>query len=158
MDLDTKTQRAVFRLMTGSEFHEEELKRREEKKKARNDPHVKGEKLLTLTSKISEHDLNSKLTKVQTWLRKFYEVRVVLNAGDHETQKAEKIVSTLESGILALGKINQKRIKDGHIRFSILPNLTRDQSETDNSTTTKQTNPETPSKQQVRSYHTMTVL
>jgi hypothetical protein len=44
-----------FRLMTGSEYHAEELKKRDEKKQTRKEQHIKSEKLLTLSNKISEH-------------------------------------------------------------------------------------------------------
>jgi translation initiation factor IF-3 len=47
----------IFRLMSGAEYHIEDLKRREEKKEAKKSQSVKGEKLLSLSSKISDHDL-----------------------------------------------------------------------------------------------------
>lgn len=47
--------------MSGADYHTEELKRREEKKKTKQEQHIKGEKLLPMTARITEHDLNSKV-------------------------------------------------------------------------------------------------
>jgi hypothetical protein len=59
------------------------------------------------------HDLNSKLNTVEKWLKKFYEVRVVINADDG-TQKAEAIANDIESKTVEFGKLVQKRTKDGN--------------------------------------------
>ncbi|KAL3266563.1 hypothetical protein HHI36_010729 [Cryptolaemus montrouzieri] len=57
IDLDTKTQRPIYKLMTGSEYHQEDLKQREENKKQKNSNFIKGEKILLLNDTISDHDL-----------------------------------------------------------------------------------------------------
>lgn len=79
IDLDTKTDRPVYKLMTGAEYHAEDLKRRAERKASRQDSYIKGEKLLTISHKISDHDLNSRIRNIEKWLLKPYEVRVVIN-------------------------------------------------------------------------------
>lgn len=114
--------------MTGSEFHSEELKRREEKKIAKKEPHIKGEKLLSLSHKISLNDLNSKITTCVKWIQKLHEVRVVVN-GDQsgDSVKADKIIAAIEEGVTECGgRILQKRTKDGTTRFSILPTIKKD--------------------------------
>lgn len=64
--------------MTNAEFHEEELERRKEKKLARQNSSVKGQKLMILSSKISEHDLMTSVRKMGKLVEKQYEVKVVL--------------------------------------------------------------------------------
>lgn len=116
--------------MTGSEFHSEDLKRREEKKSAKKELHIKSEKLLTLSNKISEHDLNSKIAKCVKWVEKLHEVRVVVSGDDSDLQKTEKIVSVIEQQMVAVhGRILQKRVKEGIVKFSIMPTIKKDHGE-----------------------------
>lgn len=116
--------------MTGAEFHSQEIKRREEKKEARKEQHIKSEKLLTLTSKITEHDLNSKIAKCVKWIEKLHEIRVSISADDSEKQKSDKIVAAIEEGMKPVaGRILQKRTKDGMIKFSIMPTLKKETKE-----------------------------
>lgn len=113
--------------MTGSEFHSEELKRREEKKIAKKEPHIKGEKLLSLSDKISSNDLNSKISTCVKWIQKLHEVRVVVNGNQSDSVKADKIIVAIEEGVTECGgRILQKRTKDGTTRFSILPTIKKD--------------------------------
>lgn len=79
IDLDTKTHRPVFKLMSGSDYHAEDLKQREIRKEKKNDIAVKGEKLLLINSRITEHDLESRIKNIIRWLNKKYEIRVVLS-------------------------------------------------------------------------------
>ena len=146
--------------MTGAEFHAEEIKRREEKKEAKKELHVKSEKLLTLSNKISEHDLNSKISKCLKWIEKLHEVRVVISGDESDSQKSEKIVAAIEKEVVpAGGRILQKRVKDGITKFSIMPTIKKEPSETPAKPAApkKLLEPETPQVQvqQVRSHHTM---
>lgn len=81
IDLDTKTQRPIYKLMTGTEYHAEDLKQREMRKEKKNEA-IKGEKLLLINSKISEHDLESRMKNILKWINKKYEIRVVVS-GDN---------------------------------------------------------------------------
>ncbi|XP_053658717.1 translation initiation factor IF-3 [Anopheles marshallii] len=122
VDLDTKTQRPVYRLMTGAEYLNEDLKRREEKKKTKQDASVKGDKLLTISARIAEHDLASKIQNVLKWLSKSYEVRVVVTGdGAGNKAKQEDIVQRFETSVKNTGKIVQKRLRDNDLRFNITP-------------------------------------
>jgi len=149
--------------MSGTEYHAEELKRREEKKKARADPHIKSEKLLTLASKIGDHDLNSKITKCKQWIAKFHEIRVVITSDPSDTAKAEKIIAEIETQMKEVeGRILQKRNKDGTFRFSIMPTIKKEPAAAAAAAATKTAEkkllePEnTPlEEQQARSFHTM---
>lgn len=146
--------------MTGAEFHEEEIKRREEKKVARQEKHIKPEKLLTLSNKISEHDLNSKLAKCLKWIEKLHEVRVVITGDQSEVQKTEKILSFIETGVAAVnGRVLQKRVKDGVAKFSIMPTIKKESVEASPKPVSPkkllQTEIPAVEVQQVRSLHTM---
>lgn len=69
--------------MTSADYHEEELQRRKEKQASRLNNSVKGEKLLTLSSRIGEHDLMTGVKKMMKLLEKQYEVKIVI-AGEGE--------------------------------------------------------------------------
>lgn len=113
--------------MTGAEYHSQEIKRREEKKEARKEQHIKSEKLLTLTSKITEHDLNSKIAKCVKWIEKLHEIRVSISGDDKDKQKTDKMIAAIEEGVKPVaGRILQKRTKDGIIKFSIMPTLKKE--------------------------------
>lgn len=81
VDLDAKTQRPVYQLMTGAEYHAEDLKQRE-KRKLDKQQSLKGEKILLINSRITQHDLETQLRKAIKWLQKMYEVRVVINGAN----------------------------------------------------------------------------
>ena len=85
IDIDTKTQRPVYQLMTGSQYYNEDKKQRLEKN-AKKESGLKGEKLLTLSHRITPHDLSSRINNIRKWLSRTYEVRIVVN-GDSENMK-----------------------------------------------------------------------
>jgi translation initiation factor IF-3 len=85
VDLDTKTQRPIYQLMTGAQYYTEDRKLRKEKF-AKEESGFKGYKLVTLSHRITPHDLSSKLKNITKWLSKAYEVRVVIN-GDKDNMK-----------------------------------------------------------------------
>jgi translation initiation factor IF-3 len=85
IDTDTKTQRPVYELMTASQYYNEDKKQRQEKN-AKKESGFRGEKLLTLSHRITPHDLSSRLNNIRKWLSKAYEVRIVIN-GQSENMK-----------------------------------------------------------------------
>ncbi|VEN63158.1 unnamed protein product [Callosobruchus maculatus] len=89
LDLDTKTERPVYKLMTPQEYNAEDIKHREQKKKQQQSGALKGEKVVLLSHSITEHDLQTHINKILKWLSKMYEVRVVIN-GDTNISKATK--------------------------------------------------------------------
>lgn len=124
VDFDTKSSRPIYKLMTTHEYHAEELKRRDEKKEARNTPQIKAEKLLTINSKISPHDLDSKIVKIRKWIEKMHEVRVVVTGDSGDMKKAEEISSNIEkAGKEVNARLLQKRTKDNIIRFTVMPDI-----------------------------------
>lgn len=78
--------------MTNVEYHEEELQKRKERQQSRLNSGNKGEKLLSFSTRIGEHDLMTHVNKIIKLLEKQYEVRVIIN-GDG-TGEAQKSVST----------------------------------------------------------------
>lgn len=150
-------------MMTGAEYHEEDIKRREEKKEAKKEQHIKPEKLLTLGTKITEHDLASKMSKCVKWVEKLHEVRVVISGDPSDSQKAEKIANTIEEEVKKVdGRVLQKRLNAGTIKFSIMPTIKKEPKEkpaTDKSTKPVkkllETEVASPDVQQVRAHHTM---
>ncbi|XP_058835858.1 translation initiation factor IF-3, mitochondrial [Topomyia yanbarensis] len=120
IDVEVKTQRPVYRLMTSAEYLTEDLKRRQEKKLNREQMTIKGDKLLSISARITSHDLESKIHNVLKWLRKSYEVRVVI-AGDGDKSKQEAVAARFQEATKDVGKILQHRFKENNLRFNIMP-------------------------------------
>lgn len=74
--------------MTNAEYHQEEILRRKEKQEARDNNSTKGQKLITLSSRIAEHDLLTGVKKMAKLLEKQYEVKVVISGNENEDSKA----------------------------------------------------------------------
>lgn len=76
-----------FRMMTNAQYHEEELSKRKEKLAMSDNNALKGQKLITLSSKIADHDLLTYVKKVAKLLEKNHEVRVVISGEEKEQTK-----------------------------------------------------------------------
>ncbi|XP_071368719.1 translation initiation factor IF-3, mitochondrial [Centroberyx affinis] len=72
----------VYRLMSGKQIHEEQLKLREKQKAKAAPVQVKE---LTFSFDIAPHDLTTKLKQVQSWLDKKHHVRITLQSRRRET-------------------------------------------------------------------------
>lgn len=86
VDVETRSERAVYRLMKVQDFMKEEAKAKAEAKAAR-DKTIKEDKTIAISGKIAEHDLETKLKSIQKMLRKRYGVRVLV-AVDGNLEKA----------------------------------------------------------------------
>lgn len=143
--------------MTSAEYLNEDLKRREEKKRSKAEATIKGDKLLTLSARITEHDLTSKIQNVVKWLRKSYEVRIVVS-GDGDKSKQESVATRIEHSTKEAGKIVQKRFRDNDLRFQIIPASGADkEQEQPVAEPTKAKTSSSPSEnlnQSVRAFHT----
>ncbi|XP_047522697.1 uncharacterized protein LOC125061349 [Pieris napi] len=121
-DEDAKTRRPVYKLMTNAEYHEEEISKRKQKQQAKENNFIKGNKLLTLSSRIAEHDLMTRIKKIGKLLEKQFEVRVVISGEENETNlNYDKIYSTIEKNLQSNGNLVQKRQKGSSLRFQVLP-------------------------------------
>ncbi|KAK5643757.1 hypothetical protein RI129_007602 [Pyrocoelia pectoralis] len=121
VDLDNKTQRPVYKLMSGSEYHAEELKLRQNKKLDKPNNALKGEKLLMLNAHISKHDLEVHIKKILKWTSKRYEVRVIVSGDANNTEKCESVYKFLEDNLNKETRFLQKRMKGGDLKFQIIP-------------------------------------
>ncbi|XP_034555678.1 translation initiation factor IF-3, mitochondrial [Notolabrus celidotus] len=111
---------AVYKLMSGKQIHEEQLKLRE-KQKAKAAPVQMKE--LTLSSGIAAHDLSTKLKQVEGLLEKKHHVKITLRsgrgkpAGDMETN-LEQIVQQME---VLVGFVSRPKAKrEGQTAMCIL--------------------------------------
>ncbi|XP_045526250.1 translation initiation factor IF-3, mitochondrial-like [Pieris brassicae] len=121
-DEDTKTRRPVYKLMTNAEYHEEEISKRKQKQQDKENNFIKGHKLLTLSSRIAEHDLMTRIKKIGKLLEKQFEVRVVITGEESETNSNyDKIYSTIERNLQSNGNLVQKRQKGSALKFQVLP-------------------------------------
>lgn len=73
--------------MSNSEYHAEELQSRKEKQTARQNGSAKGQKLVTMTSRIGEEDLKTNVKKIIKLLDKQYEVKVTISGEGAETSQ-----------------------------------------------------------------------
>lgn len=110
----------VYRLMSGKQIHEEQLKLREKHKAKAAPVQVKE---LTFSSGIAAHDLSTKLKQVESWLEKKHHVRITLRSGrgapavDLDTN-LEQIVQQMEVMVGFVSK--PKAIRDGRAAMCIL--------------------------------------
>ncbi|XP_034383500.1 translation initiation factor IF-3, mitochondrial isoform X2 [Cyclopterus lumpus] len=110
----------VYRLMSGKQIHEEQLKLRE-KQKAKAAPVLVKE--LTFSSGIAAHDLSTKMKQVESWLEKKNHVRITLRSGRRGS--AVDLDATLEQMVqqmeVMVGFVSKpKVIRDGQAAMCIL--------------------------------------
>lgn len=141
-DLDTKTQRPVYRLYTAAELLSEEESENNNPEDTAKSSHKKTEKNLTLNSRIADHDLTSRIKNITKWLIKGHEIRVLIQSNSSQDDvNSENIFKKIETAIKEInnGKIVQKRSKNGNIKFNIVP-ITTTTSSSSSSSSTKTTN------------------
>ncbi|KAI5615762.1 translation initiation factor IF-3, mitochondrial [Silurus asotus] len=111
----------VYRLMSGKQIHEEQMKLREKQKnKGTGAVQVKD---LTLSSDIALHDLDTKLKQVTSWLEKKHHVRLTLKPRRDQGEKAlDSLLEEMVARITApLGFINKpKLIREGKAASCVL--------------------------------------
>ncbi|XP_039279510.1 translation initiation factor IF-3, chloroplastic isoform X1 [Nilaparvata lugens] len=111
-DYETKTERATYQLMSPAELMAEEKSSKKDKKDSTD------VKLLSITSKIEEHDLVSKTKNIIKWLNKKNEVRISISNDDN---KGEDVFKRIADTIEGSGRIVQKRLSNNALKFHILP-------------------------------------
>lgn len=110
----------VYRLMSGKQIHEEQLKLREKKKAKAAPVQVKE---LTFSCGIASHDLSTKLKQVESWLEKKHHVRITLRSGQKEP--VANLDTTLEEMVEQMGVLvgfvsKPKVVRDGQAAMCIL--------------------------------------
>lgn len=121
-DIDPKSQRPVYRLATVTELlAEDDSKDSKPDKTAMKKQVVKS---LTVGSRISDNDLSSRLKNISKWLAKGCEIRVLIQGVSNDGKNSETVFQKIEACIKepqVIGKITQKRSKEGFIKFNIYP-------------------------------------
>lgn len=112
----------VYRLMSGKQIHEEQMKLKE-KQKAKNAGPVQV-KELTLSSDIAPHDLDTKLKQVVTWLEKKHHIKLTLRARrgySSETTLDTVLERMVEKMCVPVGFVSKARlIREGRAAMCIL--------------------------------------
>ncbi|XP_061889781.1 translation initiation factor IF-3, mitochondrial [Entelurus aequoreus] len=110
----------VYRLMSGRQIHEEQMKMGE-KQKARAAPVQIKE--LTFSMGIASHDLTTKLKQVKNWLEKKHHVKVTLRAPrkrptDNLDKELERMLEQIEAtvGFVSMPKV----VREGQAAMCVL--------------------------------------
>ncbi|XP_054618443.1 translation initiation factor IF-3, mitochondrial [Dunckerocampus dactyliophorus] len=110
----------VYRLMSGRQIHEEQMKMWEKQKAKAAPVQVKE---LTFSSGIASHDLTIKLKQVESWLEKKHHVKITLRAGrntptNNLDENLQQIVEQMEVMVGFVSK--PKVIRDGQAATCVL--------------------------------------
>ncbi|XP_058789294.1 uncharacterized protein LOC131663147 [Phymastichus coffea] len=119
VDFDTKTEKPVYKLMTALEFFQEDFKMKEKKRKQKQ-MSVKESKLFTISSKIGDNDLESKIRYMFKLLKKKHEVRVFI-ACDGNPIRAEEICKFIKEELSDVSGSSNHISKGNILRLSIQP-------------------------------------
>lgn len=114
--------RKVYKLMSSQQMleHEEELAvSPEATPEAPKQQHPV--KNVIASSKITENDLTTKLKSVKKWLDKKCEIRVGVTGTPDSTKQLDAIYEKFEAFLGSEARFLQKRIKNGVLKFVILP-------------------------------------
>lgn len=121
IDVDTKTQRPVYQMMTANQFLQEEgigksssTSINDKNNVATNKP--KSEKTALINCRIGRGDLESKINNFRKWLSKSHEVRVTVT-GDTANDVADEIVKMTYD----YSRVVQRREKGDSVKFQLLP-------------------------------------
>lgn len=114
IDIDTKTQRPVYKMMTSNQFLKED--KIHQNKDEKNLNKLKGEKTALINCRIGRGDLESKVNNFKKWLTKLHEVRITVT-GDTANEIADEIIKMTQD----CSRVVQRREKDDSVKFQLLP-------------------------------------
>ncbi|XP_051909279.1 translation initiation factor IF-3, mitochondrial isoform X2 [Hippocampus zosterae] len=118
--LNERQEPPVYRLMSGKQIHEEQMKMWEKQKTKAVPVQVKE---LTFSSSIAPHDLTNKLKQVENWLDKKHHVRITLRAPRKESvndldQNLEQMVQQME---VMVGFVSKPKVtREGQAAMCVL--------------------------------------
>lgn len=115
VDIDTKTHRPVYQMMTANQFLKEDHKTRQNKDE-KNRNQLKGEKTVLINCRIGHSDLESKVNNIHKWLSKMLEVRVTIT-GDTANEVADELIKMTQE----CSRVVQRREKGDTVKFQLLP-------------------------------------
>ncbi|XP_043929210.1 translation initiation factor IF-3, mitochondrial [Protopterus annectens] len=118
----------VYRLMTGKQIHEEQMKLRE-KQKANTKSGPTQIKELTLSADIAKHDLETKMKQIQQWIDKNHHVRITLRkrATGNEADKMEEVMNQIVEHLTGKATFvtKPKNIREGMALMCILRHMSQ---------------------------------
>lgn len=115
IDIDAKTQRPVYQMMTANQFLKEDHKNHQNKdEKNHNQP--KKEKTVLINCRIGQSDLESKVNNIHKWLSKMHEVRITIT-GDTANEIADEVIKMTQD----FSRVVQRREKGEAVKFQLLP-------------------------------------
>jgi len=112
-DFDKKHQCPLYTLQSDADIMREEIKDRRKKESG-----VKGPKLLSISSRISQNDLHFKTQRVLAWVSKGHEVRVTIKGNDGGSK--EDAYSQMEGILKDKCRILQTRTSGHDIKFQVI--------------------------------------
>ncbi|XP_067889670.1 translation initiation factor IF-3, mitochondrial isoform X2 [Heterodontus francisci] len=116
----------VYKLMTGKQIHEEQMKLREKQKnKPKTGPIQIKEQ--TFSADIAKHDLQTKIKQIQQWVEKKHHVRITVRKGA-AVDKADKMEMLLDQIVQSMPDkatyaFRPKVIKEGKAAMCVLRHL-----------------------------------
>lgn len=113
IDIDTKTQRPVYKMMTSKQFLKED--KIHQNKNEKNNK-LKGEKTALISCRIGRCDLESKVNNFRKWLIKLHEIRITVT-GDTANEIADEIINMTQD----CSRVVQRREKGDSVKFHLLP-------------------------------------
>ncbi|XP_060874343.1 uncharacterized protein LOC132948072 [Metopolophium dirhodum] len=115
IDIDTKTQRPVYQMMTANQFLKDDQKSHQDKDE-KNRNQLKGDKTALINCRIGQSDLESKVNNIRKWLSKMHEVRVTIT-GDTANEVADEVIKMTQES----SRVVQRREKGNTVKFQLLP-------------------------------------
>lgn len=92
---------------------------------------IKPQKLMNIGSRISQHDLSSRLKNITKWLNKHHEIRILIQGNHSDGTNCEQICEAIDNHIKTTettGKITQRQRKHFGIVLNIHPVLVKNDS------------------------------
>uniref|UniRef100_A0A8C5PMP5 Mitochondrial translational initiation factor 3 n=1 Tax=Leptobrachium leishanense TaxID=445787 RepID=A0A8C5PMP5_9ANUR len=112
----------VYKLLTGKQIHEEQLRLRDKQKLSSNHGPVQV-KELSFSASIAKHDLDVKLKQITHWIEKKHHVRIIVQnfSSKEENVKLELLNKTSKAvATHATCMFNPKLIRDGRAAVCVL--------------------------------------
>ncbi|KAH0558301.1 uncharacterized protein LOC123272029 [Cotesia glomerata] len=123
IDFDTKTERPVYKLMTIQEYLQSEATSKAQAKEAKERT-IKEDKTIAMSSKISEHDLFTKIKSMNKMLGKRHGVQVLI-AVDGNKEKASAVRDTIIEHCKDTAKVSSKSETASNLKVILRPILNK---------------------------------
>ncbi|KAF7993286.1 hypothetical protein HCN44_006346 [Aphidius gifuensis] len=119
VDFDTKTERPIYKLMNISDFIKEENKAKAEAKEVKENS-IKEDKTITVSSKIGDHDLNTKIKSMLKMLGKRHGIRAVISV-DGSQEKADEVRNKIIESCKEVAKVVTKSDAAHNFKVTMRP-------------------------------------